>query len=56
MMSQVDSLYTAGSENIIEQFQLHKKLREMLEGDLQEKAPAFKAAKGLNTFFFGDNR
>lgn len=55
-MSQVDSLYTAGSENIIEQFKLHKKLREMLEGDLQEKAPAFKAAKGLNTFFFGDNR
>lgn len=59
MLSQVEthSIYTDGSmvEKMITRFNVHKKMKEMLEIDLNNKAT--KKAKGrINAYFFGDNR
>jgi alpha-tubulin suppressor-like RCC1 family protein len=43
------------TSNIIIKFNLHKQIKEKLEIDLGNKA-TIKPKKGMNTYFFGDNR
>jgi hypothetical protein len=58
-MSQIDthSVVSQGSmmEKMIVKFNVHKKMKEMLETDLNDKITK-KAKYGINTYFFGDNR
>lgn len=59
IMSRVEShsIYTSGSqiEAMIVKFNVHKQKRELLEQDLNNKNIK-KPKKGINTYFFGDNR
>ena len=43
------------TSNVIIKFNLHKQIKEKLEIDLATKV-TIKPKKGMNTFFFGDNR
>lgn len=43
------------ASDMIVKFNIHKKLKEALEQDLQAKV-TLKPRKGINTYFFGDNR
>lgn len=43
------------TSNVIIKFNLHKQIKERLEIDLASKVTT-KPKKGINTYFFGDNR
>jgi hypothetical protein len=59
LMSNADthSIYTGITQNqdMITKFNLHKKLKDLLENDLNNIEKK-KVEKGETTFFFGDNR
>jgi hypothetical protein len=53
------SLYSDASSHLsdmIVKFQVHKQLKQLLQQDLQNKVTTAKSQKGINTYFFGDNR
>jgi hypothetical protein len=43
------------TSNVIIKFNLHKQIKEKLEIDLASRVTT-KPKKGINTYFFGDNR
>lgn len=59
MVSQIDthSVYTHGSavDQMMAKFNVHKKMKELLESDLNDKNSK-KPKHKINTYFFGDNR
>jgi hypothetical protein len=53
--SMISSSDMSMTSNVIIKFNLHKQIKEKLEIDLANRVTT-KPKKGINTYFFGDNR